>query len=353
MKTSKYIQKLLVITTLLLSFSSFLYSQGQITSLKANDAEFIYVGETASHQVVDSIISYGTYPNGERIIVTKEIRLRDYDGIVSREISYITDGFGKLVNKLRKTNQIEDRKIIECLFEEWDDEVEVYFDYMKYKYSYLDNDICIAYRYYKDTNDAWILQDSTRIQTVYNSNMDPVEITTAVYRPNINQWQDSVMESYDYDAEFKLTSKNKYVWDGISWRYLTAALLDYSTDDNSIARVKEQNWNGYSWENLDYQIGNTNTRICKYIYTTVLTKTLEEETTEKQKVNKKNKRRGFYINAGNSNAIVYVTGPNGKIYEKENISGTKFINLETLDKGIYIIKIIKNGKTISRKLKVD
>ena len=41
---------------------------GQITAFMTSDARFNYIGGTASHQVVDSIVGVGIFPDGEKTV---------------------------------------------------------------------------------------------------------------------------------------------------------------------------------------------------------------------------------------------------------------------------------------------
>ena len=49
---------------------------GQITAFMTSDARFNYIGGTASHQIIDSIVGVGLFPCGAEAVVSRQKKKR-------------------------------------------------------------------------------------------------------------------------------------------------------------------------------------------------------------------------------------------------------------------------------------
>lgn len=61
---------------------------------------------------------------------------------------------------------------------------------------------------------------------------------------------------------------------------------------------------------------------------------------------------GFYVNAGNSVAKIYIYDIGGDLIMSRKITGTSFVNVAQYGSGVYIIKITIGDKSITRKLHI-
>ncbi|MBO7337692.1 MAG: T9SS type A sorting domain-containing protein [Paludibacteraceae bacterium] len=321
---------------------------GQITAFMTSDARFNYIGGTASHQVVDSIVGIGIFPDGEKTVVTRQTKTRNKMGFLTEETSWIIGPDSNMIPSIKKSIRVDKAgRPVESVFYNWDDDVEYFFDEMKYEYKYYDNDACVIKRYYQDEDDRWILSDSIRLLTTYNSNMDPAEINTETWRNGA--WTPSQKEIYTYDSKNRITGIDYYGWDNRSWNINTRKTMTYNNEETHNAVLKEMYWNGQMWKDMSHSVGRTQLLgMEKTIYTSILTKVLTKEDEEKPK-----NKQGFYINAGNEKAYIYIYDSKGKLLNKEKVTNTKFINLGKYGTGTYTIKINQRDRSVSRKIKIN
>lgn len=322
---------------------------GQITAFMTSDARFNYIGGTASHQVIDSIVGVGTFPDGEKAVVTRQTKTRNDMGFLVEETSWIIGPDGHMIPSIKKTNKIDKAgRPLESIFYNWDEDVEYFFDDMKYEYKYDDNGACVIKKYFQDEDDRWFLHDSTRFQTTYNSNMDPAEITTDKWYNGM--WNTVQKEIYTYDKLHRIVGIDYYNWDNKSWNITTKKTMTYGEGENANnAILKEMYWNGQMWKDMSHSVGKTQLKgMTKTLYTTILTKHLTKANEETPK-----KKQGFYINAGKEKAYIYIYDSKGKLLNKEKVTETKFINLGKYGSGTYTIKVTQRDRSVSRKIKIN
>lgn len=59
---------------------------------------------------------------------------------------------------------------------------------------------------------------------------------------------------------------------------------------------------------------------------------------------------GFYINAGDETVMINMFSLGGKLVLTKTVKGTEYIDVNSLAKGTYIVKLTQNGKTVTKKL---
>lgn len=360
LKCFEPMKKILALIPFLLciySLSIFAQSEGELTE----GATFKYSVNKTMHQMPDSIMVFGTIKGKttETLIVEKSVYSRDKYENQTKEIRYRVNKDHQLVPYRRILSQydLEGRKT-EKLLAKWDSTSNSYIENRKIVYQYPVNDICIE-TYYSLRNNNWEATDSTKSVSTFNGNQDPVETIFLEYQNN--KWTNTSRVEFRYDGDYRILDKVYYQWINDAWEINYKNIYSYDIDPKraSVKKVDmsktypvEDNF-GITPQGFPYTIKEVMdfSMVIKSTIPTIKTVVNEQpKTTVENKTSKPPKNQGFYINAGEDEATVSVFSLNGELLLTKQITGTKFIRMNSLSKGTYLVKITIDDNTVTRKL---
>lgn len=324
-------------------------------------ASFKYSTNKTIHQMPDSIMVYGTIKGKttETILVAKNVYTRDKFENQVQEIRYKIDKKNNLTphRKISSTYDLDGRRT-EKILAKWDSLSNNFVANRKIIYTYPVNDICIETSY-SLRDQTWVAKDSTKSITTYNGNQDPIESIFLEYQNN--KWTNTNKIEYRYDGDYRILDKTNYQWINDNWEINSKNYYSYDIDpkragvrkmDMSKTYPVEENF-GLTPQGVPYTIKETMdfSMVTRSTIPTIQTVVNEKP---KQSVEEKNtkpkKNQGFYINAGDDEATISIFSLNGDLLLKKEVTGTKFIKMNMLGKGTYLVKITIDDNTVTRKL---
>lgn len=334
----------------------------------ASKPGFKFASIKATRQTVDSIVVYGTLtsPPYSQLTISKTRFKRDKEGNNLIEERFGLDANNNLVPKTKNINTFATYgQIAEKIILDWDESSKSYITKSKTDYYYPLNDICFATKYIKKNN-TWVVSDSLKTITTYNANQEPLEIITYTYQNG--KWVDSLKRTNSFDEHNRIAERSYYTYkpEEKSWKNIFKKTYQYK-DDNKSGTIITIDLNGSmpKEKNTDTTpSGLSVTTNSSFTYKMLVRKTLPiiemvietaptAESTEKAKRTNNNheaKDLGFYVNAGEEGASVSIFNINGDLLLTKEITGTSFIKMNSLGKGNFLVKIMIDENTVTRKI---
>ncbi len=323
------------------------------------------------HQFTDTIISTAILPNGQEQVVRTMIRERDECGNLLKETSYgLYSENGVLNDQLIPYSFCENTldsigRIISSTRFQYDVDVNHFFPYLRHTHHYTDDGACLMIRFRKNTQDEWVTLDTLLISATYNERLDPVEILVQKLSEN-NSWRNSTMTSYIYDSLARVTLRETFIWDSISWNYQTRQQFFYESDTLS-AQTQSRIWSQGKWKRPRYSLAGAQVPIKRRIITNFYnggrhiseqqTQAMTNEEPNKQEIKhrrvNKSSKKGFYLNTGTAPATVTIFNSNGRQLRNLTTKGVTYVNFSQWGKGNYSLRIIQNGRTTTRRIRIN
>ncbi len=316
--------------------------------LYAQNPNFRFATTTTTNQVIDSLITIGSSGHIS-VPVAKTINTVD-NGNITVETNYYINASMALAPTTKKTNTYDGNNMLSgSITAKWNSSLSQFVDSLQYDYNYPVNDVCIE-TIFKISGGLWVLSDSVKTVTTYNSNQDPTLKIT--YASIGGLWVDSLKEATVYDLSNRFTEKEIAVWNGSTWVNFKKTEVTYNPD-NKTANGTFYDWDGSTWIASTYSFQLIPVTINATMTYSMVNKTalpVIENAIENVKTYPNPTVDGFYVNAGNDNVKVEIISVNGDLLLTKEVSGTEYIRVNTIGKGTFLVRLSTNGKSVTKKL---
>ena len=319
-----------------------------------------------------NIILYvsSNFNNNEWVPFSKSEHIYDSDGQMIKLNGYLWDD--EWVNNGSADFSYDAQgNITQKIWYQWNSQENSWIPSSKYDYAFdADENMIqeIKYEWNFEAND-WT--NIRKLEFIYDTEGYMTEMVYTLWSQQNNTWRNISIKEYIYDNYYNLTEEKFSQWNGetnvwqISYKDVYAYNTDYMLEDlllpmsYSYVNIPEEfstmllSGETLYWddETGDWEFdGGYNLYYSEQLISDILDK---ESAGIKIYPNPASEFIYFEATDNTTNSTVEVFDMQGRMVLSQEISGKQQISVSHLDKGLYIYKLVQNGKPISGKIMIE